>query len=219
MTLKLLGKKKGMVRVFDETGRSIPCTVILAEPNAIVQLKSKKKEGYEAIQLGAVKVSDSKKRKVKKPLVGHYARAKVEPRRYLLESRVESSSDYKNAEEVSVSYFENCKFVDVCGTSKGKGFQGVQKRWNFAGGPASHGSGFHRSGGSTGMRSTPGRCFPKVKKPGQMGSKKVTVEGLKLMQISADKNLLVVKGAIPGPSNGLVYVRKSVKKEKQETRN
>ena len=214
MSLKLLGKKKGMMRIFDADGRSIPCTVILAEPNVITQIKRKEKEGYNAIQLSAFKVSDSKKRKVKKPLIGHYARAKVEPRKRLLESKIENCSEYKEAEEINISYFENCKFVDVCGVSKGKGFQGVQKRWNFAGGPASHGSGFHRAGGSTGMRSTPGRCFPKVKKPGQMGSKNVTVEGLKIMQINAEKNLIILKGAIPGPNNGIVYIRKSLKKQK-----
>ena len=118
MSLKLIGKKKGMIRIFDAEGKSIPCTVILAEPNVVVQLKKKEKEGYNAVQLCAFKVSDSKKRNVKKPIIGHYARAKVEPRKHLLESRVEGSPEYKEAEVINVSYFESCKFVDVCGISK-----------------------------------------------------------------------------------------------------
>jgi large subunit ribosomal protein L3 len=169
MSLKLMGKKKGMTRVYDEKGNLIVCTLIAAEPNVIVQVKSLEKDGYSAVQLGAVKVRESKKKNVSKPLVGHFARAKVEPRRHLLESRIEKTEEYELGQEVGVDYFAETEFVDVCGTSKGKGFQGVIKRHGFAGGPASHGSGFHRTAGSTGMRSTPGRSLPGVKKAGQMG--------------------------------------------------
>ena len=212
MSLKLMGKKKGMTHVFDEKGNLIVCTVIVAEPNVIVQVKSQEKDGYDAVQLGAIKVPESKKKNISKPLVGHFSRAKVEPRRHLLESRTKQASEYEVGQEVGMDYFNDAEFVDVCGTSKGKGFQGVIKRHGFAGGPASHGSGFHRSAGSTGMRSTPGRSLPGVKKAGQMGSQKVTVEGLKVVRIDPEKQVIIVKGAVPGAKNGLLYIRKSVKK-------
>lgn len=207
-----MGKKKGMTRVFDETGNTIVCTVIVAEPNVIVQVKDKDKDGYQAIQLGAIKVRESKKKNVSKPLVGHFAKAKVEPRRHLLESRIENTEEFQAGQEIGIDYFSGTDFVDVCGTSKGKGFQGVIKRHNFSGGPASHGSGFHRTAGSTGMRSTPGRSLPGVKKAGQMGAQKVTTENLKIIRIDAEKQIILVKGAIPGAKNSLVYIRKSVKK-------
>ncbi len=212
MSLKLMGKKKGMTRVFDETGNLIVCTVIAAEPNIIIQVKNKEKDGYQAVQLGAIKVPESKKKKVSKPLIGHFARAKVEPRRHLLESRIENPEEFQLGQEIGIDYFADAEFVDVCGTSKGKGFQGVIKRHNFSGGPGSHGSGFHRTAGSTGMRSTPGRSLPGVKKAGQMGSQKVTVENLKVISVDAEKQVILVKGAVPGAKDSLLYIRKSVKK-------
>ena len=207
-----MGKKKGMTRVFDETGNLIVCTVIAAEPNIIIQVKSMERDGYQAVQLGAIKVPENKKKNITKPLVGHFARAKVEPRRHLLESRIENADEYQLGQEIGVDYFSDTEFVDVCGTSKGKGFQGVIKRHNFAGGPGSHGSGFHRAAGSTGMRSTPGRSLPGVKKAGQMGSQKVTTENLRVVSIDSEKQIILVKGAVPGAKNSLIYVRKSVKK-------
>lgn len=207
-----MGKKKGMTRVYDESGNLVVCTVIAAEPNVIVQIKEAEKDGYQAVQLGAIKVPESKKKNLSKPLIGHFARAKVEPRRHLLESRIDNAGDYQLGQEIGVDYFAEVQFVDVCGSSKGKGFQGVIKRHGFGGGPGSHGSGFHRSGGSTGMRSTPGRSLPGVKKAGQMGSEKVTVENLKVVRVDAEKQVILVKGAVPGPNNSLLYVRKSVKK-------
>ncbi|MCB1084693.1 MAG: 50S ribosomal protein L3 [Chlamydiia bacterium] len=218
MSLKLMGKKKGMTRVFDESGNLIVCTVIFAEPNVIVQVKDQDKDGYHAVQLGAVKVPESKKKNLTKPLIGHFAKAKVEPRRHLLESRVENSGEFEAGQEVGIDYFAETEFVDVCGTSKGKGFQGVVKRHNFGGGPASHGSGFHRTAGSTGMRSTPGRSLPGVRKAGQMGSQRVTVEGLRVVKVDADKQVILVKGAVPGPKNSLLYIRKSVKKTPVKSR-
>lgn len=212
MTLKLMGKKMGMTRIFDQNGNSIVCTVIAAEPNVVVQVKDEGKDGYKAIQLGAIKVPESKKKNISKPLVGHFARAKVEPRRHLLESRIENADEYQLGQEIGVDYFSDAEFVDVCGTSKGKGFQGVIKRHGFAGGPAAHGSGFHRVGGSTGMRSTPGRNFLGTKKAGHMGAEKVTVENLKIVRIDPEKQVILVKGAVPGANNSLVYIRKSIKK-------
>ncbi|MCB1072068.1 MAG: 50S ribosomal protein L3 [Chlamydiales bacterium] len=212
MSLKLMGKKKGMTRIYDEKGNLIVCTVIAAEPNVIVQVKDKDKDGYQAIQLGAIKVPESKKKNLSKPLVGHFARAKVEPRRHLLESRIENTEEFQLGQEIGIDYFSDTEFVDVCGTSKGKGFQGVIKRHNFGGGPGAHGSGFHRTAGSTGMRSTPGRSLPGVKKAGQMGSQKVTTENLKVVRVDAEKQIILVKGAVPGAKNSLLYIRKSVKK-------
>lgn len=212
MSLKLMGKKKGMTRIYDEKGNLIVCTVIAAEPNVIVQVKGKDKDGYQAVQLGAVKVPESKKKNLSKPLVGHFAKAKVEPRRHLLESRIENTEEFQLGQEIGIDYFSDTEFVDVCGTSKGKGFQGVIKRHNFGGGPGSHGSGFHRTAGSTGMRSTPGRSLPGVKKAGQMGSQKVTTENLKVIRVDAEKQVILVKGAVPGAKNSLLYIRKSVKK-------
>jgi len=207
-----MGKKKGMTRVYDEKGNLIVCTVIVAEPNVIVQIKDKEKDGYQAVQLGAVKVPENKKKNLSKPLVGHFAKAKVEPRRHLLESRIENTQEYQPGQEIGVDYFNGTDFVDVSGTSKGKGFQGVIKRHNFAGGPGSHGSGFHRSAGSTGMRSTPGRSLPGIKKEGHMGSEKVTTENLRVIRIDAEKQVILVKGAVPGAKDSLLYIRKSVKK-------
>lgn len=212
MSLKLMGKKKGMTRIYDEKGNLIVCTVIAAEPNVIIQVKDKDKDGYQAVQLGAIKVPESKKKNLSKPLVGHFAKAKVEPRRHLLESRIENTEEFQLGQEIGIDYFSDTEFVDVCGTSKGKGFQGVIKRHNFGGGPGSHGSGFHRTAGSTGMRSTPGRSLPGVKKAGQMGSQKVTTENLKVIRVDAEKQVILVKGAVPGAKNSLLYIRKSVKK-------
>lgn len=214
MSLKLMGKKRGMTRIYDESGNLVVCTVIAAEPNVIVQVKNEDKDGYKAVQLGAVKVPETKKKNLSKPLVGHFARAKVEPRRHLLESRVENTEEYQPGQEIGVDYFADTEFVDVCGTSKGKGFQGVVKRHGFGGGPGSHGSGFNRTAGSTGMCSTPGRNMPGIRKAGQMGAQKVTAENLRVIRVDADKQVILVKGAVPGPNNSLIYIRKSMKKTK-----
>lgn len=212
MSLKLMGRKKGMTRIYDEKGNLIVCTVIVAEPNIIVQVKDKDKDGYQAIQLGAVKIPEGKTRNLSKPLIGHFAKAKVEPRRHLLESRVVDAKEFQLGQEIGVDYFSDAQFVDVCGVSKGKGFQGVMRRHNFGGGPGSHGSGFHRTAGSTGMRSTPGRSLPGVKKAGHMGAQKVTAENLRVVRVDAEKQIILVKGAVPGAKNSLLYIRKSVKK-------
>lgn len=214
MSLNLLGKKKGMTRIFDENGNIVVCTVIHAEPNVVVQIKEEEKDGYKALQIGGFKVPESKKRNVSKPLVGHFAKAKVEPRRRLLESRIDNTEGYELGQEIGLDYFADCCYVDVTGTSKGKGYQGVMKRHGFAGGPAAHGSGFHRHAGSTGMRSTPGRCLPGRKMAGQMGNERVASMNLKVVKIDSEKQVILVKGAVPGARNSLVYIRKSIKKQK-----
>ncbi len=212
MSKKLMGKKLGMSRVYDDKGNIVVCTVIEMEPNVIVQTKNQESDGYSAVQIGSLKVPSNKKKNITKPVLGHFAKAKIEPRRHLQESRVEESSKYQIGQEIGVEYFSEAKYVDATAVSKGKGYQGVMKRHNFRGGPASHGSGFHRSAGSTGMRSTPGRNLPGGKKAGQMGSKRVTVENLKVVLVNAEKKILLVKGAVPGPTNGLVTIKKALKK-------
>lgn len=211
MSLQLIGKKQGMTRLFNEKGELVVCSVISAEPNVIAQIKHKDTDGYTAVQLGGGKVPSSKIRNVSKPLKGHFSKSSVEPRNHLVESRVEDLAPYSLGQEIGVEYFSEVAYVDVSGVSKGKGHQGVMKRHGFAGGPASHGSGFHRHGGSCGMRSSPGRCLPGQKKSGRMGGERVTVEKLRVVAVDAVKGVLLVAGAIPGPSGGLVYVRKSKK--------
>jgi large subunit ribosomal protein L3 len=210
MSLKFAGRKKGMTKIFDETGKAVVCTVLLVEPNVITQIKDQEKDGYKALQMGAI--ATSKKKSLSKPVLGHFASKKVEPRKVLFESKVEDVSSYQVGQELGLEYFQDTGFVDVTGVSKGKGYQGVIKRHNFSGGPAAHGSGFHRHGGSTGMRSSPGRTFPNIKMAGHMGNEKVTAEGLAIVKIDADKNVLLVKGAVPGHKDGLVFIRKSLKK-------
>ena len=214
MSLKLMGKKVGMTFLFNEKGQRIVCSVIKAEPNVVVQLKTVEKDGYSAIQMGGVKVPSSKVRRVTKPRKGHFAKANVEPRRHLAESRIESGEEYALGQEVGVGYFNDISFVDVTGISKGKGFQGVMKRHGFKGGPAAHGSGFHRTAGSTGMCSNPGRTLPGLKMAGHMGSEQVTVANLPVVKVDEERGVILVKGAIPGARGGLVYIRKSVKLNK-----
>ena len=155
----LMGKKRGMIQLFDDKGNVVPCTVIHAEPNVVTQIKTLEKDGYEAIQLAfdEIRVKDERTiaKRCTKPLLGHFKKAQVAPRRHLFESKVEDISKFEIGQKLNVSLFEGITHVDVIGISKGKGYQGVMKKYRFAGGPASHGSGFHRHAGSTGMRSTP----------------------------------------------------------------
>ncbi len=214
--LTMMGKKRGMTQLFDEKGNIVVCTVIEIEPNVVTQIKTKEKDGYEAIQLSFDKVAGKTEytiaARVTKPLIGHFKKAGVAPRRHILESHVDSVGDFALGQEFDAGVFEGVEYVDATGTSKGKGYQGVMKRHNFAGGPASHGSGFHRHAGSTGMRSTPGRGLPGGKKAGQMGNEKVTVQNLQVVRVDVDNQLILVKGQVPGPRNGLIYIRNAVKK-------
>lgn len=214
-TLRLMGKKRGMTQLFDENGNTIVCTVIEAEPNVITQVKTKESDGYFGIQLAFEKITAKDPRTIekraKKPLAGHFKKAGVEPRRYIQESRLEKVDGYTVGQELGVSQFAGLKFVDAMSISKGKGYQGVIKRHNYSGGPASHGSGFHRHAGSTGMRSTPGRCLPGGKKAGHMGAERKTVQNLEVVRIEEQDNLIIVKGSVPGPKNGLVVLSEAVK--------
>ncbi len=216
MALTLMGKKRGMTQLFDEKGTVRVCTVIQAEPNAVTQIKTKETDGYIAVQMGFDKVTGKTQhtieRRTKKPQRNHFKKAGVEARRFLTESRLDSVDGYELGQEIGVEIFEAVEFIDAVGTSKGKGYQGVMKRHGFAGGPASHGSGFHRHAGSTGMRSTPGRGLPGGKKAGQMGNERVTVQNLRIVCLNKEDHLIVVKGQVPGPRNGLVYVTQAKKK-------
>lgn len=221
MARKLMGKKRGMMQMFDDNGHVVVCTVIEAEPNVVTQIKTVDSDGYEAIQLGfeEIKVKDSRtiEKRVKKPQLGHFKKGGLVPRRYLTECRVPSAGEYQVGQEISVDSFADISFVDATATSIGKGFQGLMKKNNFRGYPASHGTGpVHRHGGSTGMRSTPGRCLPGGKRASQMGSRRTTVQGLEVVMVNKEDNLIVVKGAVPGPKNGLVTLSEAIKKKKKQ---
>jgi large subunit ribosomal protein L3 len=215
--IKLMGKKRGMTQRFNVKGALVPCTVIHVEPNVITQIKRQESDGYNALQLGCgrLQARDERtlKRRVSNQLLGHFKKAEVEPRRFLSETRLSNLDEYSVGQELGLNLFEGIEFLDVIGISQGKGFQGVMKRHNFAGGPAAHGSGFHRHGGSTGMRTTPGRCLPGTKKPGQMGADKVTVQNLRVVEMNEEKGLLVVEGAVPGARGSLVWVTAAKKKK------
>jgi large subunit ribosomal protein L3 len=218
MKLRLMGKKRGMTQLFDDKGNIIVCTVIEAEPNVVTQVKTKESDGYEAIQLGFSKVKGKSQytidARTPKPQLGHFKKAQVEPRAHLQETRLEQPTEYTLGQEISVAAFKEVGFVDATAVSKGKGYQGVMKRHGFAGGPASHGSGFHRHAGSTGMRSSPGRGLPGGKKAGQMGNERVTIQNLKVVMVNEEDHLIVVQGQVPGPKNGLVTISPAVKKTK-----
>jgi large subunit ribosomal protein L3 len=213
MGIGLLGKKLGMTQVFDEHGSAIPVTVIKAGPCKVVQVKSEDKEKYHALQIGFDELR--KVNRVNKPLAGHFKKANVAPMAYVKEFKTgaEEIGAHEAGGELTVEMFEPGMFVDVTGTSKGKGFAGVVKRHGFKGAPASRGSHeFFRHGGSIGQNMTPGRTWRGKKMPGHMGAKKVTVQNLKLIEVRGDTNILMVEGAVPGPSNGYVIIKKSVKK-------
>ncbi|MDR2018491.1 MAG: 50S ribosomal protein L3 [Syntrophobacterales bacterium] len=213
MGIGLLGRKLGMTQIFGEDGSAIPVTVIKAGPCAVVQKKTVSGDGYDGIQLGFEEIE--KVKRVNKPANGHFKKANVLPRALLREFRVDAEGleAYELGGEISVEIFEPGEFVDVTGTSKGKGFAGVVKRHHFKGAPASRGTHeFFRHGGSIGQNMTPGRTIKGKKMPGHMGSKRVTVQNLKVIDVRGDTNILMVEGAIPGPSNGFVIIKKAVKK-------
>ena len=205
----LIGKKVGMTQIFGNRGEVVPVTLIEAGPCVVLQKKISDQEGYDAVQLG---YEDIKEKKLTKSLKAKFSKVKVKPKRYIREFRVSNTEDYKVGQELSVDIFEEGSFVDVCGTSKGKGFAGVIKRWGFKGGPKSHGSRFHRAPGSIGASASPSRVFKGQKLPGQMGNKRITMQNLEIVRLDKEKNLLVVKGAIPGASREIVTIEKAKKK-------
>lgn len=200
----IFGTKLGMTQIFDENDRLLPVTVIQAEPNTICQIKTAETDGYEAVQLGFGAI---RAKHVNKPMGGHFEKLGVEPVKHLREVRVDSAAEYNTGDTVTVSNFADAKKVDVTGTSKGKGFAGVMRRYNFAGGPGGHGAHFHRAPGSVGQCATPSRVFKGLRLPGHMGCDTVTVKNLEVVRVDAEQNLIVVKGAVPGGRNATVRVR------------
>ncbi len=207
----LIAQKVGMTRFFTEAGEDVPVTVLKVDNVQVVAVRTPEKDGYAAVQLG---IGQAKVKNVTKPMRGHYAKAKVEPKRKLVEFRVSPDALIDVGAELSAEHFVAGQFVDVTGTSIGKGFAGAMKRWNFRGLEASHGvSVSHRSHGSTGNRQDPGRTFPNKKMAGHLGSERVTTLNLKVVATDADRNLIMVRGAIPGHDGGYVLVRDAVKRK------
>jgi large subunit ribosomal protein L3 len=206
MATTILGRKLGMSQVWSEDDQLIPVTVIEAGPCFVSQVKTKKTDGYDAIQLA---FGDMKPGKATKPYAGHFAKAKLEPKKYVHEMRTNEEDSFKRGHKITVDVFEVGARVDVVGTSKGKGFAGVMKRHNFHGGPGGHGSHFHRAPGSVGMCASPSRVLRGTRLPGHMGVDTVTVKKLEVIKIDAEQNLLVVKGAVPGGKNGMLVIRAS----------
>ncbi len=203
----MIGRKVGMTQLFLEDGSVAPVTVIEAGPCVVVQRRSADKDGYEAVQLGLVDARAAKR--ANKASRGHHEKAGVPPTRLQREFRLEAGADLKAGDRVLVDIFEGIARVDVIGTSKGKGFQGVMRRHNFSGGAGSHGSMFHRAPGSIGASAFPSRVFPGMRAAGRMGSDRVTVKNLRVVRVVADKNLIMVRGAVPGPAGASVVIRKS----------
>lgn len=205
----LVGKKVGMTRIFTEDGVSIPVTVIEIEANRVTQVKDLETDGYRAIQ---VTTGSKKASRVTKPEAGHFAKAGVEAGRGLWEFRLEEGQEFTTGQEISVEIFADVKKVDVTGTSKGKGFAGTVKRWNFRTQDATHGNSLsHRVPGSIGQNQTPGKVFKGKKMAGHLGDERVTVQSLEVVRVDAERNLLLVKGAVPGATGGNLIVKPAVK--------
>ncbi|HPP36478.1 MAG TPA: 50S ribosomal protein L3 [Clostridiales bacterium] len=209
MSKFILGKKIGMTQVFDENGIVIPVTVIQAGPCAVVQKKTVENDGYTAIKLGFENVPE---KKLNKPEKGLFSKINVTPKKYLREFRTEDIDKFEVGQQINVAdMFASGDRIDVSGISKGKGFQGVMKRFGSSRGPESHGSKYHRRVGTMGAGTSPGRVFKGKKLPGHMGLEKVTVQNLDVVRVDGERNLMLVKGAVPGPKGGLVIVRETVK--------
>ncbi len=206
MSKGILGKKLGMTRIFQD-GKVIPVTVIEAGPCVVTQIKTKENDGYDAIQVG---FSPVKENRVNKPTKGHFAKAGVAPTRYLREFRVDHVDEYTVGQEIKIDIFEDGEMVDVIGKTKGKGFAGMIKKNHFSCGPMAHGSKYHRGPGSLGAMG-PARVFKGRPLPGRMGGNRVTVQNLTVAKVDVDKNVILVKGAIPGSKKGLVTIRSAVK--------
>lgn len=208
MNKAILGKKLGMTQLFDETGKIVPVTVVEAGPCVVSQVKTVENDGYEAVQVG---FCDLKEKHTNKPMKGHFEKAGISAKKYLKEFKLENAASMNVGDEIKVDVFAAGDKVDVTGTSKGKGFQGAIKRWGSHRGPMAHGSGYHRGAGSMGACSSPSRVYKGKKLAGHMGTDTVTIQNLDVVSVDAEKNLLLVRGAIPGPKGGLVIVKNAVK--------
>ena len=214
MSFALLGKKIGMSQVYDEENNVVPVTVVEAGPCPVVQIKTADKDGYSAVQIGYN--PDFKKPQTSKPSAGHCKKHGAGPQAFLSEFRVLGDEDFETGSSLTVEKFTEGEKIDVIATTKGRGFQGVVKRWNFAGGPDSHGSMFHRRGGSYGLCQWPGHVFKNKKMPGHMGARSRTVQNLKVIKVMPEKNLILVKGSIPGSNGSLVTIRPAKKRKTEK---
>ena len=204
----IIGKKLGMTQIFDEKGLVIPVTVIEAGPCVVAQVKTSETDGYNAIQLG---FGEIKAKHINKPEMGHFAKSKLDPKKHLREFRLDDISTFKVGDEVKANIFEAGEKVDIQGTSKGKGFQGVIKRHGQHRGPMGHGSMYHRRPGSMGATSTPGRVFKGKKLPGHMGHVTVTIQNLDVVSVDMDKNVILVKGSVPGAKGAILKIKSAIK--------
>ncbi len=207
MKKAILGTKMGMMQIFDESGRVVPVTVIKAGPCVVTQIKTKAIDGYEAIQVG---LGGIKEKQVNKPLKGHFSRQGVNARKHLREFRLDDISTYSLGQEIKADVFNSGEVVDITGVSKGKGFQGSIKRHGFHRGPMGHGSKYHRRSGSLGAKG-PAKVFPGRPGPGRMGGDNVTIQGLTIVQVDAERDLILIRGAVPGANKGLVVIKNSFK--------
>ena len=203
----IVGKKLGMTQIYEEDGTVLPVTVVEAGPCVVVQRKTAETDGYDAVQLGLLE--RNRMARANRAMAGHFAKAGVEPVKRLMEFRLDKGEEAQAGDEVKVTIFAPADYVDVIGTSKGKGFQGVVKRHGHAGGRATHGSMFHRAPGSIGQSAFPSRVFPGLKLPGHMGAQRVTVTNLQVVKVDEEKNLIYLKGAVPGARNSYVGLRRS----------
>ena len=203
MSVGILGTKLGMTQVFDDEGRALPVTIVQAGPCTVTQIKTKQTDGYTAVQVGYQEV---KPKALSKPEIGHFAKSSAPPLRHLREYRLDDSSEFELGQAVSANLFTNGQIVDVSGTSIGRGFAGYQKRHNFKRGPMAHGSKNHRQPGSTGAGTTPGRTFPGKRMAGRLGGDRVTIRKLEVVRVDADRNLLLIKGAVPGKPGALLSI-------------
>lgn len=204
----IVGKKLGMTQIFSEDGKAIPVTAIEAGPCLVVQVRTKERDGYTAIQLG---FGEIKEKQLTLPKKGHFGKNKVSYKKFLTEFRIPAGETYEVGQEIKADVFSSGDRVDVSGMSIGKGFAGVMKRWGFSGGPGSHGSHSHRIPGSVGASATPSRVFKGKQLPGHMGDQKTTVQNLEVIKVDVEQNLLLVKGSVPGAEGSLVRIQESIK--------
>ena len=209
MNKGILGKKLGMTQVFTEEGNVIPVTVIEAGPCVVTQVKTQDKDGYNAVQVG---YDEIREKLVNKPLKGHFDKAGVPYRRYVREFRFDNAEEYQVGQEIKVDVFAEGDRVDITGNSKGKGFAGNIKKWGHGRGPMSHGSHYHRGPGAMSAAASPGRVFKNKKLPGRMGNRRTTVQNLEIVKVDTERNLLLVKGAVPGAKGNLVMIKETVKR-------
>ena len=209
MQKAIIGKKVGMTQIFDETGKVIPVTVIEAGPCTVVQKKTVENDGYDSVQLGFEDLAD---KKVTKPMKGHFEKAGVSAKKYLKEFRLENCAAYNVGDVLKADVFAAGDKIDVVGTSKGKGYAGVVKRWNAHSQEHTHGVGpVHRSVGSTGANTDPSRVMPGKHMPGHLGAEQVTVQNLEIVKVDAEANMIAIRGAVPGPKGGVVFIKNAVK--------